>query len=121
MEWFFFLFMGALWFFSLFLAREKLTIARIALFAGASIIFGLLLSTGISFPSGSTSTISGSTTTQTLTYTTYTATLSGANSFPPLYGLSWLLIILGILGLIYLFLEVYRIIFAPQDTTVRWM
>lgn len=121
MEWFFFLFMGALWFFALFLARERLTIARILLFAGTSIIFGLMISTGISFPSGSVSTTAGSTTTQVLTYTTYTAALSGANSFPPLFGLSWILIVLGILGLIYGFIEIYRMVFAPKDATVKWL
>lgn len=121
MEWFFFLFMGILWFFSLFLAREKISIARIALFSGTCLIFGLLLSTGISFPNGSTTTTSGSTTTQVLTYVTYMAKVSGANAFPPLFGLSWILIILGILGLIYLFLEVYRSIFAPTDQTMKWM
>lgn len=112
--------MGALWFFSLFLAREKYTIARTALFVGASLIFGLLLSTGISYPTGKTITTVGATTTETITYTVYTATVNGANAFPPLFGLFWILIIIGVLGLIYLFLEIYRAVFAPSDQPVKW-
>lgn len=121
MEWFFFLFMLAGWFFSLFLIREKYTIARLVMFAGASLLLGLMLSTGISFPNGTSSTTVGSTTTQSIQYVVYTAQLSGANSFPVLFGLSWLLIVLGILALIYAFIEIYRMVFAPNDRVIKWI
>lgn len=120
MEWFFFLFMAALWFYSLFQARQEFTLARTALFVGVSLIFGLMLSTGISFPNGFTSTTVGSTTTQVVSYTVYTATLSGANAFPPLFGLSWLLIILGVLGLIYLFWQTFQQVMNPEAKPIRW-
>lgn len=111
--------MGGLFFFALYLVREKYSIARLALFAGISLILGLMMSTGISFPNGSTSTVVGATTTQTVQYVTYTATLSGANSFPPLFGFSWLLVILGILGLLFTLIEVFRFIFTPKEKQAR--
>lgn len=119
MDWFVFLFTLPLWFFSLFLVREKYTLARIVFFAGSSLLFGLLLSTGVSFPSGQTITTIGATTTALVSFTTYTATLDGVNSFPLLWGASWLLIVLGILSLIYSFIEIYRYIFAPKDKQIR--
>lgn len=103
----------------MFLVREKYTLARLALFAGTSLILGLFLTTGISFPSGSTFTTVGNVTTQTVTYVTYTAALSGANSFPPLYGLAWLLVVLGILGLIFLFRDIFMTIFYPKEKIDR--
>jgi len=120
MDWFVFLFMGGLWFFALFQARQEFTMARTALFVGVSIIFGLMLSTGINFPSGTVSTTAGATTTQVVTYTLYTATIDGSNAFPPLFGLSWLLIILGVLGLLYLFVQVFQTAFTPDKKPIRW-
>lgn len=119
MEWFFFLFMGAMFFISLYWVREKYTIARLFLFTVESLLFGLLLSTGISFPNGTTSVVSGATTTQTVNYIVYTATLTGTNSFPVLFGLSWILIVLGILGLIYSLVEVFRYIFTPNEKQIQ--
>lgn len=119
MEWFFFLFVGLLFFISIFLIREKYTIFRLFLFTSISLLFGLLLFTGINFPSGTTSTIVGSTITQTTTYTTYLASLDGANSFPLLYGLAWVLVLLGVFGLLYSLIEVFRWIFYPNERQIK--
>lgn len=104
---------------AMFLVREKYTLARLALFAGVSLLLGLFLTTGISFPNGSTFVTTGATTVQTPNYLTYTAELSGPNSFPPLYGLAWLLVVLGVLGLIFLFRDTYLTIFAPKERLDR--
>lgn len=121
MEWFFFLLMGGIFFISLYWIREKYTIFRLFLFASTTLLFGLLLTSGINFPSGTSIVTVGATTTQTTTYTTYTAELSGTNSFPILYGISWGMIITGILGLLYSLLEVFRWVYAPNDKPVRML
>lgn len=121
MEWFFFLFMGATFFISLYWVREKYTIFRLFLFSSVTLLFGLLMLSGISFPSGSTSTVSGSVTTQVVTYTTYTASLTGTNSFPVLYGLSWALMLSGFLGLVYTLIEVFRWVYSPSEKPVRML
>ena len=106
MEWFIFLLTAFIWLFSLGLARENQTIFRKSLFTFMTFILGFsLLFSGLSVPNGSSSVVSGSTTTQTIQYLTYTATTSGSNSSPILWGLGWVMTIIGIFGLVFLMVD----------------
>jgi hypothetical protein len=105
MDWFVFLFTGILWVFFFNFAIQKATAFRSFIYSGLSLVYGVMFSTGISWPSGMSITTAGNTTTQTLTFTTYLPTLSGTNSFPILFAIQWGLILLGIIGLLYTFIK----------------
>ena len=118
MEWFFFIIGAIFWSFLFYLVRENPnSAARIALFSFINIIFGVMMLSGVNYPSGSTIVTSGSTVTQTITYTTYEAALSGTNNFPLLYGLAWGTIVLGIILLFYTIVAAYNQIFNPKAST----
>lgn len=115
MEWFFFLFTTILWLFLFYLVRENSSYIRIFPFSIITLVFGVLLSSGINFPSGFTSTTVGATVTQTITYTTYNALLDpGVNNFAILWALSWGLIVFGIATLIFSFVKAYQTLIEPQ-------
>lgn len=108
MQWIIFLLLVFAWFFFLALARENSSWIRKTLYVFFTFTLGTqLLFSGIDFPNGTVSTISGSVTTQTVNYVNYTAALSGANSQPVLWGLGWGLTLYGIFGLVLVFVEVF--------------
>lgn len=118
MEWFSFIIGATFWAFLFYLVRENpRSAARIGLFSFINIIFGVMMLSGINYPTGSTIVTTGSTMVQTIVYTTYTAELSGANSFPLLYGFAWGTIVLGIVLLFYTIIAAYNQIFSPKAST----
>lgn len=113
MEWFYFLISTLIWIFFFYLVRENSQSApRITLFAFITIIFGIMLLSGVNFPSGSTVTTAGSVSTQIITYTTYNASLSqGTNNFALLWGVAWGVIVMGIILLFYAIVMGYNQLF----------
>lgn len=118
MEWLVFLLTIFAWFFSLVLARENPTFFRKGLFAFVTLSFGFgLLLTGVDFPNGFTTSTSGGITSQVVQYINYVPTcenvfspgngtcVNGSTGVPILFGFSWALSLLGILGLLFVFVD----------------